>query len=94
MAPDRDAVGRPSSGATTPPSAEIATPAGEKELVVGSEYWVVDETGAEVWTLMEVLELCDAHVVVKLVDCGKRKEIDLVSGSEGVTKQTAHTYIL
>lgn len=86
MAPDRDAVGRPSSGATTPPSAEMGTPAEEQELVVGSEYWVVDETGAEVWSLVEVLELCDGHVVANLVDCGKRKEIDLVSGERNDKK--------
>lgn len=86
MAPDRDAVGRPSSGATTPPSAEMGTLAEEQELVVGSEYWVVDDTGAEVWSLVEVLELCDRHVVAKLVDCGKRKEIDLVSSERNNKK--------
>ena len=74
MAPHREPC---RGGTTTPPSADMGDLL-EDELVVGEQYWMQDEKGDEVWTLAEVLEQCDGHVSIKLLDSGEKKEIDQV----------------
>lgn len=74
MAPHREPC---RGGTTTPPPADMDTLA-EDELVVGEQYWMQDEKGDEVWTLAEVMEQCDGHVSIKLLDSGERKDIDQV----------------
>lgn len=67
------------SGMRTPPSGEMGTVEEEEILEVGGEYWMQDEKGDDVWTVVEVMEQCGGHVILKVSESGERKEIDLVS---------------
>lgn len=77
MGLDRDPVDR-ASGTTTPPPQEMDTVIEYEPLVMGQEYWVEDDEGEDVWTLGEVVEQDDGRVSVRLVQSGKRREVDRV----------------
>lgn len=67
------------SGMRTPPPEEMGMLAEAEQLTLGGEYWMEDEKGAEVWAMVEVLEQCEGHVTVRVIDSNTRKELDLVS---------------